>query len=142
MSATRVQRTIKAPRGQVFEALVDPSAIARWRVPAGMTSKVRVSLTYEDRDRAGKTVDRTDTYSGRFLKIVPDELVVEVSEFETEDASLRGEMVSTIKLTDVEGGTQLDALHDGLPKGLSAAENEAGWQESLARLASLVESDS
>jgi hypothetical protein len=30
-------------------------------------------------------------------------------------------------------------VHDGLPPGLSPADNEAGWQSSLGKLAALVE---
>jgi hypothetical protein len=39
----------------------------------------------------------------------------------------------------VYGGTDVLAVHDGLPPGLSTADNEAGWQSSLAELAALVE---
>jgi uncharacterized protein YndB with AHSA1/START domain len=100
---------------------------------------VRVSLTYTAPDRTGKTVDRTDTYHGRFIRLVPNELVVEVDEFETDDPSLRGEMKSTISLSDSNGGTELVAVHDDLPPGLSATDNETGWRQALARLAALVE---
>jgi uncharacterized protein YndB with AHSA1/START domain len=70
---------------------------------------------------------------------VPDELVVEVDEFETADPALRGEMTITIRLRDADGGTELVAQHDGLPPGVSAGDNELGWQQALARLAALVE---
>jgi len=70
---------------------------------------------------------------------VANEQVVEVVEFETADPALRGEMTITITLTDADGGTDVLAVHDGLPPGLSTADNEAGWREALARLAALVE---
>jgi uncharacterized protein YndB with AHSA1/START domain len=151
VTSTKVQRLIRAPRDRVYDALIDPAAVARWRFPAGMTCEVhefdareggalRISLTYEDADRVGKTEGRTDTYRGRFVKLVPNELVVEADEFETADPALSGEMTSSISLRDAEGGTELVAVHDGLPAGVSPADNEAGWRESLARLAALVES--
>jgi uncharacterized protein YndB with AHSA1/START domain len=147
---TRIRQTIHAPRERVYAALTDPAAVARWRVPAAMTSHVhefdaseggaiRVSLTYDAPDRTGKTVGRTDTYHGRFVRLVPNELVVEVVEFETDDPALRGEMTITIRLSDADGATQLDAVHEGLPAGVLPADNETGWRESLARLAALVE---
>jgi uncharacterized protein YndB with AHSA1/START domain len=99
----------------------------------------RVSLTYDEPTGTGKTTARTDTYHGRFVELVPDEKRVESIEFETNDPALRGGMTSTITLADAEGGTELLAVHDALPPGLSTADNELGWREALAKLAALVE---
>jgi hypothetical protein len=52
---------------------------------------------------------------GRFVKLVPNERVVEVVKFETSDPAMRGEMTITISLA------------------------EAGWRSSRAKLAALVE---
>jgi hypothetical protein len=60
-------------------------------------------------------------------------------EFETTDPALRGEMTITYTLADADGGTDVLAVHDGLPRGLSPADNEVGWRMSLAKLAALVE---
>ena len=150
MSSTRVSRHLNAPRARAYSAFVDARAIATWMVPTGMTSQVhafegreggtfRISLTYDEPTAAGKTTAHTDTYHGRFVKLVPNERVVEVVEFETEDPALRGEMTITITLAEAQGGTGVLAVHDGLPPGLSTADNEAGWRSSLAKLAALVE---
>jgi uncharacterized protein YndB with AHSA1/START domain len=49
-------------------------------------------------------------------------------------------MTITIELRDSDdGGTELRALHEGLPPGVSAADNETGWRSALDRLAALVE---
>jgi hypothetical protein len=64
-----------------------------------------------------------------------------VVEFETTDPALRGEMTITITLADVDGGIEIVAVHDGLPRGVPTADNEAGWRSSLAKLAALVEAD-
>jgi len=142
---------MKAPRVRVYRALLDAQAIAAWRVPTGMTSHVhvfepreggaiRVSLTYDAPTATGKTTAHTDTYHGRFVKLVPDTQVVEAVEFETEDPALRGEMTLTITLADADGGgTELLAVHEGLPPGVPAADNELGWRLSLEKLAALVE---
>jgi len=73
------------------------------------------------------------------VKLVPNEQVVEVDEFETEDLALRGEMTITITLADADRGTDLFAVHEGLPRGVSPADNETGWRMALAKLAALVE---
>ncbi|MEA2380187.1 MAG: hypothetical protein QOH72_158 [Solirubrobacteraceae bacterium] len=150
MASTRMSRLIGAPRERVYAALLDPAAVARWKFPAGMSCEVhefdareggaiRVSLTYDAPDRTGKTQGRTDTYHGRFVTLVPGELVVEADEFETDDPALRGEMLITIRLFDAAPGTRLEAVHDGLPEGVSTGDNEVGWREALDRLAALVE---
>jgi uncharacterized protein YndB with AHSA1/START domain len=150
VASTRMTKIISAPRERVYNALLDPEAVARWKVPAGMTCEVhefdaseggaiRISLTYDASDRVGKSAGRTDTYRGRFVRLVPNQLVVEADEFETDDPALRGEMLITVSLSDAQGGTELVAVHDGLPEGVAPADNEVGWREALARLAALVE---
>lgn len=116
MSSTRISRRVNAPR-----------AVTTWKVPTGMTSHVhafdareggsfRISLTYDEPTGTGKTTAHTDTYHGYFVKLVTNEQVVEVAEFETTDPTLRGEMTITISLADADG-----------------------WREALAKLAALVE---
>ena len=131
--------------------LLDPGAIVQWRVPDGMTAHVhtfeareggavRVSLSYDEPAGAGKTTAHTDTYRGRFVRIVPNEMVVEADECETDDPGLRGEMVSTITLADApDGGTDVVGIHENLPLGLRLEDNETGWRMALAKLAALAE---
>jgi len=99
----------------------------------------RISLTYDAPTGTGKTTAHADTYHGRFVKLVPKEQVVEVDEFETEDPALRGEMTITITLVDGNGGTDLRAVHQGLPPGVSPADNGVGWHMAPSKLAALVE---
>jgi uncharacterized protein YndB with AHSA1/START domain len=150
MRATRVSRYINAPRDKVYAALLDPAAVVQWKVPTGMTSRVhefepseggaiRISLTYDAPTATGKTAAHTDTYHGHFVELVPNERVVEVDEFETGDPALQGEMKVTITLANSDGGTEVTGLHEGLPPGVPLADNRAGWDSALARLAALVE---
>jgi uncharacterized protein YndB with AHSA1/START domain len=141
---------INAPRASVYRALLDARAVETWMVPTGMTSHVhefdtreggafRISLTYDAPTSTGKTTAHTDTHHGRFVKLVTNEQVVQTTEFETTDPALRGEMTIAFTLTDADGGTDLHAVHDGLPPGVPPADNETGWRLSLAKLAALVE---
>lgn len=145
-----MRRHIDAPRAAVYRALVDARAVTTWMVPDGMTSQVhtfdareggafRISLTYDEPTGTGKTTAHTDTYHGRFVELVPNERVVQVVEFETTDPTMRGEMTITLTLVDAGGGTDLLAVHDRLPPGLSSADNDTGWRMSLDKLAALVE---
>lgn len=147
MSTTRVSRLLRAPRAAVYQALTDPATIARWRFPVGMTSVVevqedggfRVTLTYEAPDARGKTTAHSDTYEARFTRLVRDELVVEVDRFETDDPELAGEMTMTLGLRDHDSGTELTAMHEGVPDAVDPAANELGWRMALNRLAALLE---
>jgi uncharacterized protein YndB with AHSA1/START domain len=150
MSAHRISRRINAPRAAVYRALLDPHAVATWRVPDGMTSRVhafdpreggffRISLTYEAPAGRGKTDARTDTYHGTFVRLVPDEVVVESLAFETADPAFAGRMTVTTTLTDAEGGTDVSMTFEGLPSGVRPADNELGTRMALAKLAALVE---
>ena len=150
MYSTQVSRRIGAPRPAVYRALLDAGAIAKWRVPAGMSSRVhefdareggsfRISLSYDAPTGTGKSAPRTDTYHGHFVKLVPDEQVVEVFEFETADPVLGGTMTMTTTLTDADGGTDVLVVHEGIPDAVPAADNETGTRMALANLARLVE---
>jgi uncharacterized protein YndB with AHSA1/START domain len=82
--STSTSRHMKAARANVYRALLDAGAVAKWMVPGGMTSRVhvfdareggsfRISLTYDEQTGTGKTNAHTDTYHGRFIKLVPNE---------------------------------------------------------------------
>lgn len=153
MSTTRMHWHVKAPRARVYAALLDADSVQKWMVPSGMTSRIhafdareggsfRISLTYEVPNGTGKTSSNTDTHHGTFVKLVPDELVVQLVEFETPNPDMQGEMRISYELRDVDGGTDIIAVHEGLPDAVAPEENELGWKSSLGKLAALVESGS
>ena len=150
MNVNAVTQRVRAPRAVIYRALLDPQAIEAWRVPEGMRCVVhefaaheggrfRVSLSYDDPAATGKSGRHTDTYHGRFAKLIPDEKVVEVLEFETEDPELQGEMTVTTTLTDADGGTDVTIAYENLPAGVPAADNRLGTQMALTKLAALVD---
>jgi uncharacterized protein YndB with AHSA1/START domain len=150
MSTTRMTRRIAAPPDRVYRALTDPDAVARWMVPDGMTSRIhaydaseggtfRISLTYDTPDSAGKTSAHSDTYHGRFVELVPGRRVVQAVEFETADPDMQGEMRVSFDLSGAGEGTELHALHEGVPPGIAPGDNETGWRMSLDKLCALVE---
>lgn len=151
MGTDAVSRRIDAPRARIYRALLDPRAVEIWRVPDGMRSQVhefdareggrfRVSLTYDDPTSEGKSGGHTDTYHGRFERLVPDEQVVEVVTFETEDARMQGTMTVTTTLTDADGATVISMAFDNLPAGVAVDDNRVGTEMALRKLAALVQS--
>ena len=152
VSTTRVTRHVRAPTALVYRALLDVDAVRHWMVPDGMTSRIhsfdareggtfRISLTYDAPTSAGKTDAQTDSFHGRFVRLVPDAIVVQVVEFETDDPAMAGEMAITYTLADADGATDLVGIHENLPPGVSPVDNELGWRMALDKLARLVEAD-
>lgn len=150
MYEQRASTLVRAPRSAVYAALLDPGAVSTWRVPDDMTANVeewvpveggrfRVSLTYRGEERTGKTEGATDTYAGEFGRLAPDEQVVERLAFETDDPDLQGEMTMTWTLRDVDGGTEVELLHEGLPDVVPPEDNETGTRMALTKLAAYVE---
>ncbi|MFD3520008.1 SRPBCC family protein [Streptomyces sp. NPDC058653] len=150
MYSIEVSRFVRAPRTAVYRALLDADAVAKWRVPDGMTTRVhefddregghfRISLIYDAPTDTGKSAPQTDTYQGHFERLVPDEQVVEVIEFESPDPALLGSMTMTTTLRDVDGGTEVVMVQEGVPDAVPAADSETGARMSLDNLARLVE---
>ncbi|MDF2117064.1 SRPBCC family protein [Roseiarcaceae bacterium H3SJ34-1] len=150
--STETSRIIKAPRAKVYRACLDPEALAIWRAPDSMTGRMhafdareggayRMSLTYHDKTQSpgGKTSEDTDTFKGRFLELVPNEKIVELIAFESDDPRFAGEMTITTRFADAGPGTQITMLFENIPSGVSPQDNETGTQQSLRKLAALVE---
>jgi uncharacterized protein YndB with AHSA1/START domain len=149
MRTTHHSIHIGAPPARVYAALLNPYLIPQWRVPIGMRCTIhafeareggtfRVSLTYDAPDAAGKSSAHTDTYHGEFVQLVANERIVERLEFETTDPQMQGEMRVITQLAPEGNGTRLIAVHENLPPGVALADNEVGWNESLAKLAELL----
>jgi uncharacterized protein YndB with AHSA1/START domain len=150
MTTTRVVRHIRAPRARVYRALLDAESVQHWMVPDDMTSQVhsfeareggtfRISLTYDAPTGTGKTSAQTDSFHGRFVKLVPDTEVVQAVEFESDDPTMQGEMTISYTLAEADDGTELVGVHENLPPGVTPADNELGWSLSIDKLARLAE---
>jgi uncharacterized protein YndB with AHSA1/START domain len=151
-ASTKVAAFINAPRNKVYQAFLDPSALAAWLPPDDMSAQLhhfegyeggrfRISLRYRDpaKSLAGKTSEGTDTYAGRFVELVPNEKIVEVITFESQRPELAGEMRIIASFVEAGGRTSLTVLCEDIPKGIRPEDNEAGWKQSLKKLAALVE---
>src|SRR5262249_6451119 len=147
-ASTRVSTIIHAPRAVVYQAFIDPEALAAWRAPDGMRARVhefdareggsyRMSLTYTDPGRSpgGKSSDDTDTFQGRFAEIVPNEKIVELIEFESPDPRFAGVMKMTTRFADAGDGTEVTLVCDDIPPGIRPEDNELGCRLSLQNLA-------
>jgi uncharacterized protein YndB with AHSA1/START domain len=107
------------------------------RVGGGYT----MSLFYSaDADgHPGKTAEREDRYTARFVELTPPSRIVEAITFDTDDPAFAGEMQMTVTLEEKGGGTEVTFLFENLPPGIRTEDNEAGTQSTLKNLARFVE---
>ncbi|MDR7221132.1 SRPBCC family protein [Aminobacter aminovorans] len=143
-------RLIKAAPDVIYQALIEPEAVASWRPPQGMRGEVlafdareggtfRMAFIYEDGGGHGKTTDNADVFEGRFAELVPGKRVVELIEFESDDPAFAGTMRIVTSLEPVEGGTRVTVSCEDVPAGISEDDHQKGIASSLENLAAFVE---
>ena len=152
---TSVSKVINAPRKRVYQSFLSGEAVAAWLAPEGMRAtvhhfepreggEIRMSLTYlnvaESPDgKGGKSTSDTDTFSGRFVELIPDEKVVWITEFESPDPAFAGAMTLIWSFADVEGGTEVTVRCENIPHGIRPEDNEEGSRSTLDKLAAFLE---
>jgi len=137
----RLHRVLAAPPERVYRAFLDPSAIVKWLPPNGFTCTVhqhepKVGGKYRMSFKNFST-DKSHSFGGEFLELKPNERIRYNDRFE--DPNLPGEMTTTITLTKVLVGTELNIVQEGVPAAIPAEACYLGWQESLKLLAKVVE---
>ena len=83
------------------------------------------------------TTGNSHSFGGTYLKLVPHESLVYTDAFD--DPNLPGEMKVTVTLKAVSMGTELSIMQEGIPDLIPVEACYLGWQESLRKLAKLVE---
>jgi uncharacterized protein YndB with AHSA1/START domain len=74
MTSTRITQHIRAPRATVYSALHDAQAVARWKVPDGMTCEVH---QFEPREGGALRVSTADNELGWRLALAKLAALVE-----------------------------------------------------------------
>jgi uncharacterized protein YndB with AHSA1/START domain len=140
---------IAGPPEAVFEAFCSAAAIVQWLPPGEMRCEVysfepivdgrfELAMIYPEAGR-GKSSEDRDIVKGRFAELVPDSRIVWKVEFESEDPVFGGEMTLVWTLSLVAEGTLVMVSCDDAPAGISAADHEAGFRETLEKLKRFVE---
>lgn len=139
----RLHRVLRAPPERVYRAFLDPDAMAKWIPPNGFTGKVhhadaRVGGSYR-MSFTNFATGQQHAFGGEYLELVPNERMRYTDRFD--DPNLPGEIQTTVSLKAVFCGTELNIVQEGLPDVIPPEACHLGWQESLALLASLVETE-
>lgn len=139
----RIHRVFTAPPERVYRAFLDAAALAKWLPPNGFTGtvhqldavvggKYRMSFT-------NFTNGASHSFGGEYLELVANERIRYTGVFE--DANLPGVMETTVSLRKVFCGTELSVVQEGIPDVIPVEACYLGWQESVALLKTLVETE-
>lgn len=140
-NTVRLHRVLRAPAERIYRAFLDPDAMAKWLPPNGFTGKVhRMDAEVGGEWRMSFTNfsgGNSHSFGGKYLELVPGKKLRYTSKFD--DPNLPGEMTTTIVLTPVSVGTDMQVTQEGIPAMIPAEMCYLGWQESLVLLAKVVE---
>ena len=136
-----LHRVLKAPVARVYKAFTNPEAKATRLPPFGFICQVqafefKVGGNYR-MSFTNFTNDQKHSWGGTFTAIKTNELLIYKDKFD--DPNLPGEMTVTISFREVMCGTELTIKQEGIPSVIPAEMCYLGWQESLVKLAQLVE---
>ena len=140
-NTVRLHRVLATKPDKIYRAFVEPDALAKWLPPNGFTCTVhhleaKVGGSFRMSFRNFTTGDG-HSFGGRYLDLVPGELVRYTDRFE--DPNLPGEIRVTVTLRRATLGTEVSIVQEGLPDAIPVEACYLGWQESLRNLSRLVE---
>jgi uncharacterized protein YndB with AHSA1/START domain len=149
---TRTSKLISASPEALYGAFLDPDALVAWLPPGEMTGRIHgfdgrtgggyeMSLFYPEADSVhrGKTADREDRVTVRFVELSAPSRIVESVAFHSPDAALGGEMKLTVTFEPRVGGTEVTIECTNIPPGIRPEDNETGSRESLEQLARYID---
>ena len=137
----RLHRVIATKPEKVYRAFLEADAAASWLPPFGF-----VCTVHELEAKAGGkhrmsfrnfTTGDSHSFGGTYVELIPGERLVYTDQFD--DPNLSGEMKTTVTLKAVSVGTEMTVEQQGVPDVIPVESCYLGWQESLRKLAKLVE---
>lgn len=140
-NTVRLHRVIAAKPEKVYRAFLEPDAVASWLPPCGFLCTVHeLKAEIGGKHRMSFrnfTNGNSHSFGGEYKELVPGERLVYTDRFD--DPNLPGEMKVTVSLKAVSVGTEMTVVQEGVPDVIPLEACYLGWQESLRKLAKLVE---
>jgi uncharacterized protein YndB with AHSA1/START domain len=142
-NTVRLHRVLRTRPERLYRAFLDPEAMAKWLPPNGFTGKVhQMDARVDGKWRMSFTNfsnGQSHSFGGQYLELVPNQRLRYTSVFD--DPNLPGQMVTTVTLREVFGGTEMEVVQEGIPEVIPTEMCYLGWQESLTLLKQLVEAE-
>jgi uncharacterized protein YndB with AHSA1/START domain len=141
MGTVNLHRVLRTTPERLFKAFVDPDALPKWLPPHGFTCKVhhldpQVGGTFK-MSFTNFTTGGSHAFGGKYLEVEPGARLRYTDVFD--DPNLPGQMVTTVVITKLALGVELNVTQEGIPDAIPVEMCYLGWQESLQLLALLVE---
>lgn len=136
-----LHRVLKATPEKVYRAFTEAHALASWIPPHGFigvvhSMEVKVGGMYK-MSFINFSTGNGHSFGGKYLEIKQNEFLKYSDKFD--NPNLPGEMTTSIWLKKVSCGTELKVIQEGIPPMIPIEMCYLGWQESLEKLAKLVE---
>jgi len=140
-NSVSLHRVLKASPEKIYRAFTEANALASWIPPYGFLCtvhemNVRVDGTYKMSFHNFST-GNSHSFGGKYVEIKSNEFLKYTDKFD--DPNLPGEMATSVWLQKVLVGTEIKILQEGIPSVIPVEMCYLGWQESLEKLAKLVE---
>lgn len=140
-NAVSLHRVIKTSPEKVYRAFTEAAAMASWLPPYGFLCtvhemKVEKGGTFKMSFQNFST-GNSHSFGGEYLELRPNEFLKYSDKFD--DPNLPGEMITTVSLSKNIAGTEIKITQEGIPTQIPVEMCYLGWQESLEKLAKLVE---
>jgi uncharacterized protein YndB with AHSA1/START domain len=136
-----LHRVLKASPEKLYRAFTEATAIASWLPPYGFLCTVHeMNVTEGGTFRMSFhnfSTGNGHSFGGKYLEVKPNQFLKYTDTFD--DPNLPGEMVTSVWLKKVSVGTEIKVLQENIPAMIPAEMCYLGWQESLEKLAKLVE---
>lgn len=134
-------RVVKTSPEKVYRAFTEATAIASWLPPYGFLCtvhemNVKTGGTFK-MSFQNFTTGNSHSFGGKYVELKPNEFLKYTDTFD--DPNLPGEMTTTVWLRKSVAGTELKITQEGIPEVIPVDMCYLGWQDSLDKLAKLVE---
>lgn len=134
-------RVLKTSPEKLYRAFTEAAAIASWLPPYGFVCTVHEMNVAEGGTHRMSfqnfSTGNSHSFGGKYVELKPNELIKYTDKFD--DPNLPGEMTTTVTLKKNIAGTEIRITQENIPAVIPAEMCYLGWQESLEKLAKLVE---
>ena len=140
-NSVTLHRVLKAKPEKVYRAFTESNALASWLPPYGYicvvhTMDVKPGGNYK-MSFINFSTGNAHSFGGKYLELKLNEFLQYTDTFD--DPNLPGEMITSVWLKKVSVGTELKVIQEGIPAAIPTEMCYLGWQQSLEKLAKLVE---